>query len=381
MKVLHLGKYYSPYRGGIENHMKALINKQHESKFSVSAIVHDHLLFRGTQTETINGARIVRVSTQLIAAFVPVSFFFLFWLVKEVRNNKPDIIHVHMPNVSAFYLLLKFVRLDAKIVVHWHSDVIGDKPAFVVKLLYPIYRFFERLVLEIADSIIATSPCYAESSVSLKNWQSKVDIIPLAIEPQVNPPMPAIFNPKKDTLRLLCIGRLSYYKGHIFLLQALESLVRSGRHIHLDIVGDGPLFRELSRTVIERKLKGVVDFHRGLDDSALKALICNSHLVCLPSIERTEAFGLVLLEAMRDARPCIVTDVYGSGMSYVIQDNYNGYVVRSADAKELARTIERFIFEPRLIEELGQNGYKRFIKEFELNRILQQFNDVYQRVL
>src|SRR5690606_12272502 len=94
----------------------------------------------------------------------------------------------------------------------------------------------------------------------------------------------------------------------------------------------------------------------GLDDADLEATYQACDLVCLPSIDRAEAFGLVLLEAMRAARPVVASRVPGSGMSEVVVDGETGLQVPPDSPQALAQAILRLAGDPALRQRLGQAG-------------------------
>src|SRR5690606_4146956 len=103
--------------------------------------------------------------------------------------------------------------------------------------------------------------------------------------------------------------------------------------------------------------------------------------LCLPSIERTEAFGLVLLEAMREGRPCVVTDVPGSGMSWVVRHGETGLVTRSGDVDALRAALVQLRDAETLRTAMGDAGRQRFREHFTIPAIARQFVDLYQDVL
>ncbi|WP_026377334.1 glycosyltransferase [Aestuariibacter salexigens] len=373
-KILHLGKYYSPFHGGIENMMRALMLAQRSIGYDVSAIVHQHQLGRGFKKETLDGITVHRLPIQFIALFVPVSLLAFFSLRKIIKQEKPDLLHLHMPNATCFWLLFSRSARKLPWVIHWHSDVVGAVPDWRIKLLYPIYHIFERRLLSRTAAIITTSQQYLDSSTPLQDFTEKCRVVPLGL-PDVQ-----IESEKSSGqgLSLFCVGRLTYYKGHSYLIDALTKV--SGE-IHLTIVGGGDLQGTLESQASNLELNDKVSFIYNASNEEVLKLMASCDALVLPSIERTEAFGLVLLEAMRAGKPCICTDVEGSGMSEVVQHEKTGLVVASSNADELASAIERLANDPALCEKLGIAGRERFIERFEIRAVASEVDNIYQSVL
>ncbi len=100
---------------------------------------------------------------------------------------------------------------------------------------------------------------------------------------------------------------------------------------HVVIVGEGDRKEHLEGLIRQLGLGGRVELTGFIPDEKLRALLATSDLLCLPSIERTEAFGLVLLEAMRYSKPVVASDVSGSGMGWIIGQMETGLLVKPGD--------------------------------------------------
>ncbi|MCK5664252.1 MAG: glycosyltransferase, partial [Thiotrichaceae bacterium] len=219
MKVLHIGKYYPPFSGGIENFMGDLLPLLSSPKTQICALVHDHSAGKLAQKETVNNIRIIRVPSYGRLLYAPISPAFPFYLYQTLKQFQPDIIHIHMPNTSAFWVLFSSRAKKIPWVIHWHSDVIGSAPNKLVAFAYHFYQLFERRLLKRSRKIIATSPNYLHSSSVLKPWKDKTQIIPLGL-PEQQVILSSQAKQQAEQLwgrsnnRLLAIGRLTYYKGH-----------------------------------------------------------------------------------------------------------------------------------------------------------------------
>lgn len=382
MKILHIGKYYPPFSGGIENFMGELLPLLSTEENSICALVHDHSLGKLAKKETINQVQIIRVPSYGRLLYAPVSPAFPNYLHHTLKQFKPDIIHIHMPNTSAFWLLFSSLAKKIPWIIHWHSDVIGASPNKLVALAYHLYQPFEFHLLKKSQQIIATSPHYQQSSSVLKPWISKTQVIPLGLQKQQ-------INISKESKhyaeqlwgnskhRFLAIGRLTYYKGHKYLIKAMQNLPES----QLIIIGQGEEHDSLQALIKALKLNHRVILAGKLASQKLHALLESCDVFCLPSIERTEAFGLVLLEAMHYAKPTIVSDVPGSGMTWVCQNDKTGIHTLVGDQANIARALNYLSQNNKLCHSLGQNGKARLEQHFNLKKIadniLSQYQDIY----
>ncbi|RJG42717.1 glycosyltransferase [Motilimonas pumila] len=372
MKILHIGKYYPPFMGGIENFMADLLPEQSRQGHQVAAIVHHHEKHLPYLKEVIHGCAIHRVPFYGQMAYAPISPSFGSYLNQVICEFSPDVIHIHMPNLSAIWCLFSSQAKTIPWVVHWHADVIGAVPDLKIKVLYPMYACFENRILDRSTKVIATSPPYLSSSLPLQKFRHKTTVIPLGINISAKPFQCLATRSTKGSgtrLRLLVIGRLTYYKGHRYLLEAVAQLCAEGLNVHLDIVGGGELEAEIKQQVLQLELAANVHCLGKLSDDDLHTALHSCDLICLPSIERTEAFGVVLLEAARVEKPALVTDVSGSGMSWVVQSGVTGLVAKAGDVASLAQQL-RMAYDARdSLHAMGKAAKQRLNENFDISVI------------
>lgn len=348
---------------------------QRASGIEVAALVHQHQVSVISRLDIWRGCLVYRAACLGRLFFAPLSPWFVWDLWRFMRRTKPDILHLHLPNTSVFWALCLPSARRIPWVVHWHSDVLGDKSPWFLRVLYPLYRFFEQAVLKRAKCIICTSEPYATSSEALAAFRTKVTVVPLGL-PDLAAPL--VSKRGEGALKVLMIGRLTYYKGHDFLLNALATLPAG--LVELIIVGSGELRQALQKKIHQLGLQHTTLAGQVSADQ-LVALLDQCDLLALPSIEKTEAFGLVLLEAARRARPALVTDVAGSGMSWVVQHSSTGWVVPSGSSAALAEVINMLAEEPESCRKAGLKARKRFESLFAIDSVAQQISKIYGSVL
>ncbi|MBE9561754.1 MAG: glycosyltransferase, partial [Proteobacteria bacterium] len=181
MKILHIGKFYPPFFGGIETFLADLVSEQVKQGEDVRVIAHNHEFGVKNKFEWekfTEGYQILRVPCHGLLLYSPISPMFLLWLNKAIKQFNPDILHIHMPNTSAFWLLISLKALKIPWVIHWHSDIVLSKFDIRLAFAYILYYPFEQLMLAKTSAIISTSPPYATTSIALKFWQNKVSVIP-----------------------------------------------------------------------------------------------------------------------------------------------------------------------------------------------------------
>ena len=372
MRILHIGKYYPPVPGGMERFLGDLVKAQREAGHDVGVLVHEANAGEGRA----DPAWLLRCPVWLRLFFAPISPTFPLWLARAVARLRPDILHLHMPNVSAFWALMLPSTRDLPWVIHWHSDV--ELSQRTVRFAYPHYQFFERALLERAECIVVTSPQYLEASQPLHPWRHKCHVVPLGVDPARLPDVDPAAGASPWTrpgLRLLAVGRLSYYKGFETLIRAAAA---EDRGYELLVVGEGEERPRLERILQEAGNPPWVRLVGHADDATLQRLMASCDVFCLPSRERTEAFGIVLMEAMRYGKPLLVSDIKGSGVTWVARDGENAVIVPPQDVAAWREALQALAASPARREALGRAGEERYRREFGIASIARRMEPVYQ---
>lgn len=378
MRVLHLGKYYPPYRGGIEQFLGDLLPALRQEGIEPAALVHAN----AEAEKSTLPFPVWRAPTYGRLLYAPLCPTFPVWLNAMIYAFQPDLLHLHLPNLSAFWALAVPAARRLPWIVHWHADVVSHLD-FRLRLAYLAYRPLEQALLRRAWKIIATSPPYRSVSPALKAWLEKTEVVPLGLNPDRLPlPDPEMRRwaeqtwDGEDRLRLLCIGRLTYYKGHLVLLEALAQV----EGVRLVCAGGGELAEVLAAQIRRLDLEPKVKLLGEVSDPCRNALLATCDVLVLPSLERTEAFGLVLLEAMAYAKPVIATRVAGSGMSWVVEEGKTGWLVPPGDPAALACRIKFVQQYPNLRRQAGELGRQRLWERFHIQACARQLAGIYQQI-
>ncbi len=320
-RVLHIGKYLPPVPGGIETYLGDLLRVSMRHGLEVGAVVHGKKGYPDPNPADFGGAKIYTVPTHGQVLYAPVAPMFPWRLRRAIKEFKPDILHMHVPNTSAFWAL--FISEARKIpwVLHWHADINFDGLPKILHVSYRLYSVFEDKLIEKAKSIITTSRSYMEASQPLSKYIEKCTVVPLAIDLE-RLPEPADEDiarasnrwPQTNETRFLAVGRLTFYKGY-------ESLIKDFANISygsLVIVGDGDLKEALRHRVDSLGLSGRVVLVGELSAHDLRSFFAAADVLCISSVNRGEAFGLTLLEAARYNCRILAGYIHGSGVAEVV---------------------------------------------------------------
>lgn len=357
--------------------MSDLVAVQKRCGHEITCLVHNHKRSLSAVRENVDGIDVLRTPIIGKFLFTPLSPFFIRDFKRLLKEQKPDLIHIQMPNVSAFAALYVKSCSDIPVIVHWQSDVITADSGFLMTLAYKMYRPLEQRLLRVAKLIISTTDAYSKSSQPLREWQEKVRVVPVGIADKNAATQKEKSTDNNGRLNLLCIGRLTYYKGHKYLLEAVERFPECT----LTVVGTGDQQQGLEKWLVRSKAKDRILFTGAVDGERLDQLLQECDALCLPSIERTEAFGVVLLEAMRVEKAVISSDVTGSGMAWVVDDGVTGILVKPNNVIELVNAISTLSKDPELRYSMGRAGRERFLKYMEIEKVAEQIDELYESVL
>lgn len=363
MKILHIYKDYHPVLGGMENHIKLLAECQSQRGHEVTVLVTHPT--RVTHVEMINKVKVIKAGRLSTIASTPISLSLPVLLSKE----RPDIAHLHSPypigELSQLYL-----GKAKKTFLTYHSDVIRQKG------LLRFYKPFLTKVLSTADRIIVTSENYMKSSPHLREFIHKCTVIPLGIDltpfsQRDSQGIDAIKEKHRSPI-ILFVGKLRYYKGLQYLLEAMVDIPAK-----LIVIGNGPMEKEWKNLASLINLHDKVFFLGEIGGDKLATYYQAADIFVLPACERSEAFGLVQVEAMASGLPVVSTDL-GTGTSFVNKHGVTGIVVRQKDKNALREAILTLLNNETLRREMGQQGKERAIREFSLETMVNRVLSLYE---
>ena len=331
IKVTQVSRFAPPYIGGIEAVIKQINDSLPNEEFEKEVFCCSN-----TEKSSIeNGVKYNRFKYLFNFAANSISP----QLFLGMMGLKTDIIHFHMPviqNVVIWFILYHLGLLRyKKMIVTYHSDVVGyDK---LIKPFVPLYRYF----LSKADKIHVLSPNIIESSNMLPAVKDKCIVIPqgISIEDKSNEEKVKAIKQKYVGKKILfSLGRMVPYKGFIYGIKAMNNVENA---VYL-IGGKGPLQCEFETYIEENNLQDKVILLGRVDDADLDSYYKACDLYLFPSIMKSEAFGIVQLEAMKYGKPVINTNL-GTGVNYVSVDQETGLTIEPKNVEQLTDAINELV--------------------------------------
>ena len=364
MKVLQLGKFY-PIRGGVEKVMWDLT-----SGLSARGIDCDMLCAELEKDEIIHlneHGRVICRKAWMKKAATMIAPKMITWLRKH--QGEYDIIHVHHPDPMAC-LALRLSGYKGRVILHWHSDILKQKT------LLKFYAPLQRWLIRRADTIIGTTPVYLKESPYLQDAQDKTVAVPIGIKPVTfDEELVRQWKQRYAGKKLVVsIGRLVPYKGYTYLIQAGQHL---GDDYQVLVVGDGPLMDNLLGEVQEYGVQDRIHFLGYVEDDEMHALLAACNLFVMSSVMKTEAFGIVQIEAMSLGKPVIATKIPESGVSWVNADGVSGLNVPIRNPQALAEAILSICTDEKLHGQFSEGAKDRFHENFTLEGMIDRTIKIY----
>lgn len=284
-----------------------------------------------------------------------------------------DVIHYHFPWPFADVLhFLVEPRGRARHVLTYHSDIVRQR--WLGRLYAPLMQSF----LPRMDRIVATSRAYANSSPVLRAHAGRVQVIPLGLDRErvgtATVERVAAWRARLGGEFFLFVGVLRYYKGLDVLLRAV-----AGSGLRMVICGDGPERAALQRLARELDSREVV-FTGRIEDADKWALMSLARAFVLPSNERSEAFGVALLEAMAFSLPLLTTDL-DTGVNFVNQAGETGLCVPANDPLALREAMRRLACDEALCARFGAGAHARLVNELDAARMVDRYAKLYADIV
>ncbi len=384
LRITQVVHNFHPVVGGIEtyayNLAKGLVDAGHEVKVYTAHIPGFPAY------ENLEGIHIHRFH----AIARPFGYPFIPGLIPALTRDRCDVLHAHINSpMTVDFTAFSSRLVNIPLVITYHADaIISDlalkTPGFR-RILSQVYWLSRHTAANIAKYLIVTSPTYLEISPFLQRFREKTSIIPAPVNPYYLTPIEDTHQAKanlgfntKDPL-ILFVGRLVPYKGLDTLLHAFKQILSHIPTTQLAIVGSGPQLPKLQETCQQLGISNSVHFLGILPRKKLRDAYTACDVFVLPSRSRSEAFGIVLLEAMARAKPVVATNV--GGIPYVVNNGKTGLLVPPSDQTHLAEAITQLLSNPQTRQRLGQAGHQRVIEHFTRPPITRKLEELYLTLL
>jgi len=286
--------------------------------------------------------------------------FFLaevFAIRRQVRRDRPDVIHVHWLIPQGLAALIAAPRVP-KLVTTLGGDLYG--------LHDPLSRRLIRLVLKNSAAATAMNSEMRARLIALGADPTQTHVLPMGADVATFRPLAAGVERRPD--RILFVGRLVEKKGVTFLLDAIAELDVTS--YHLRIVGDGPL-----RSELEAQARGLpVTFLGALGREDLAVEYGAAAVAVFPSVPAAsgdqDGLPVALLEAMSTGCAIVVSGL--PGLADAVVADRSGLVVAPGSAAQLADALRTLLSNEDLRNQLGKGAADR-AEEFSVAALGQRY--------
>lgn len=365
MKIAEVICVFPPYFAGMGNsclsYSQELVKLGHEVEVYTSNYPNKPYKYP-------DGVKVHRLQHQFKYGNAPL-------LLGLFRINSVDIIHLHYP----FYFGAEIVYIVSKVkkipyVVTYHMDIVGSG------FLRHVFRLHKRLLFKLimngASQIYVSSNDYGLHSDlgSIESVNDKIIEVPLGVDvARFRPIKPSSSIQKKLGLNsndriVMFVGQLDrphYFKGVPVLLEAFSKIKHSDAK--LVIVGGGDLQNSFESQAYDLGIKDQVIFTGSIDNARINEYLSIAEFTVLPSTDKTESFGMVLLEAQAAGKGVIASNF--PGVRSVVEKNSDGLLVEPNNVKDLRAKIEKLLAEPRLVKLFGKNGRKKVESRYTWGKV------------
>jgi len=369
MRIAYVTPSYLPDIGGGEFHGFYLSKTLTEFGHEVAVFTKGP--FRHIWKEKVQDVEVVR-----LPSLIKGHQYLLSSLGREVLDFDPLVIFAHGPS-----LICDRAAVLAKIhKIHFFEWYIGDitKTSLPIDCLARVYNNFHCIIpLKIARKVIVSSQITAMLLLSRGVSKDKIKVVHPGIDPErLTPSVPS-----EDARRalgithqkvVLFVGRLgkdASQKGVDVLIRSIPYVLAKCPGVLFVFVGGGQTESKYRKACIQRGLSENVRFTGTVPDDRLSMFYAAANCHVLPSISRTEGFGLVLLEAMSFGCPVVTTKIVGG--AEVVSELQAGIVVDPGDMRALADAILTLLRNDQMAERLGHNG-KRVVKRYNWKEVAKQ---------
>jgi glycosyltransferase involved in cell wall biosynthesis len=365
MKVCLVAPYFAPARGGAETYTLQIGTRLRDKYGHDVFIVTTRRGHSSVLVEERAGFKVYMLPAAMKVSNTPVGLSWRRKLREIFLIEQPDVINAHTP-VPFLADIAEQARDHTPFILTVHNDI--EKSTFLGKLMSAAYyRMLGDKTIEQSDGIIATSDYYVDGSRRLSAQRSKLTIATCGVDtdlfhPQGSDGLVARKNHEGRRI-VLFVGSMDSthaHKGLDVLIRSIAQLRDRYENILLLAVGKGDAISRYQNLANKFGLHGHILFPGPVENFELAEYYRSADVCVLPSTNRSEGLGLVLLEASACQTPIIGTRV--GGIPCVILDNTTGLLVEPGDVDTLARAIGRILADSELASLLGANGY-RYVKE------------------
>ena len=357
MKILVALTYYKPYVSGLTIYAARVAEAWARAGHEVTVLTSQHLPDLSRE-ELLNGVRVVRepVALRISKGTVMPKF----WLDAAAYVREADVVNIHLPQLESALLARLGRKYGKKVILTYHCDL--QMPSGVVNTLANKgVLWMNDIAFRNCDAVVTNSQDYADHSEILRKLSDKVRIIQPPVElAELNEKVESAFRKRvhagdfSPVIGMAC--RFAADKGVEVLLDALPKVLEEFPRVAVffmgpyeNVLGEAAYYERLKPRIDELIKTGHWQFMGKLPDAEVPAFYRSIDVLTMPSLNRTDSFGLVQIEAMMNGKPVVASDL--PGIRVPVTRHGMGEIFPVGDADALAAALVRVLRENRVYPE------------------------------
>jgi glycosyltransferase involved in cell wall biosynthesis len=385
LRVLIVLTYYRPHTSGLtiyaERLARGLVSRGHQVTVLTSRFD------RSCPVEAVeSGVRVLRAPVLFRVSKGVIMPTFGVLATRLVREH--DAISLHLPQFDAAGVAARGRLMGKPSILTYHCDLKLPPGPFNL-MVNQVVHGMNRLAGILADRVVAYTQDYADHSPFLRTFRGKIEVIPPPVElPEADPGSVAAFaemhglNGKAPVIGMAT--RLASEKGVEVLLSALPRVLEVYPEARVlfagqyeDVLGEESYARRLEP--LFRRYEDRWDFLGVLAPSQMATFYPNLDVIVVPSLNSTESFGLVQVEAMLCGTPSIASDL--PGVRQPVLQTGMGEVVPVGDSEALAEAILRIVTMGNQDQQVYARPQKEIAARFSTERTATGYEALFERLL
>ncbi len=383
MKILTVLTYYRPHTSGLtiyaERLARAFARRGHQ--VTVLTMQYDPSLPR---EEVIDGVKIIRVPVAARISKGVIAPTFGWVATKLVAQH--DVVQLHLPQFDAPGVALRGRLFGKPAVLTYHCDLLLP-PGFFNRFVNFVVNLMNNAAGIFSNHIVTYTQDYADNSPYLSRYASK--LTPILPPVEMPSPLPGaveafalehLIRERKPVIGM--VTRFASEKGVEILLDALPTILQKYPNAqvlyagqHQNVMGEQAYFDRLIPKIREYESLGHWKFLGNLTPVQLAALYPNLDVLTVPSLNSTEAFGLVQIEAMMNGVPCVPSAL--PGVRQPVTMHGMGRVARIGDAADLAESILTVLNEPQKFK----GDIEAIKKSYNPDSVAQEYEKLFAKLM
>jgi glycosyltransferase involved in cell wall biosynthesis len=383
MKILTVLTYYRPHTSGLtiyaERLARAFVKRGHH--VTVMTTQYDPSL---PLEEIMDGVKIIRIPVAARVSKGVIAPTFGFVATKLVAQH--DVVQLHLPQFDAPGVALRARLFGKPAVLTYHCDLFLTRTWFN-RFVNFVVDFQNNMAGRLANHIVTYTQDYADNSPYLSRYASKLTPILPPVELPIPTPQAVSAFAREHHIdeRKPVIGmaaRLAAEKGVEVLLDALPVILKKYPKAQVlfagtyqNVMGEQAYSDRLMPRIHEYEQQGHWTFLGNLDPIQMAAFYPNLDVLTVPSLNSTEAFGLVQIEAMMNGVPSVPSAL--PGVRRPVQMHGMGVVSQIGDSASLAESILGVLDDPQKY----RGDVATIKKAYEPDSIAQEYEKLFERLM